>query len=190
VNSTGNIESYHWTFGDGNNSSEKHPDHIYNQPDIFNVTLRITGKDGKNAQSTISIGIQRIDIISSESYGRRINVNPRVTYRFSMQEEIGPNIGKPTVLAECNIIDGLGEFEFSIEIWIWDSNENLIDVLFPYSETYSGRNANIQFQYDAQPDELDARIQRNRTDIYATLRLIQGTWNDASIDLAISYSME
>lgn len=42
----GTIESWLWDFGDGNTSNEQNPEHIYNEIDIFTVSLTVTGPGG------------------------------------------------------------------------------------------------------------------------------------------------
>lgn len=44
--SEGNIESWLWDFGDGGNSDEQHPEHIYTQSGIYTVSLTVTGPGG------------------------------------------------------------------------------------------------------------------------------------------------
>ena len=51
-NSTGNISSWSWNFGDGSTSTEKNPLHIYNTPGLFTVTLLVS--DGTNENTKIN----------------------------------------------------------------------------------------------------------------------------------------
>ncbi len=44
--SFGAIESWHWDFGDGSESMEQNPVHQYDEPGIYQVTLKVTGVDG------------------------------------------------------------------------------------------------------------------------------------------------
>ena len=45
-NSTGNIASYNWNFGDGINSSQTSPTYTYNSSGNYNVTLKAIGSNG------------------------------------------------------------------------------------------------------------------------------------------------
>ncbi|MBP2134473.1 PKD repeat protein [Methanomicrobium sp. W14] len=44
--SVGNITSYYWDFGDGHNSVDENPVHIYHNAGIYDVTLTVSGPDG------------------------------------------------------------------------------------------------------------------------------------------------
>ncbi len=48
--STGEIDSYHWDFGDGKNSTQKNPQHTYTRPGLFTVTLTVTGPGGSDTK--------------------------------------------------------------------------------------------------------------------------------------------
>ena len=55
-NSSGNITSRQWKFGDGSGSSEQNPTHTYNDPGTYTVTLTVSGPDGTDsAQETIEV---------------------------------------------------------------------------------------------------------------------------------------
>jgi len=61
--STGNIRSWHWDFGDGTTSIEQHPIHRYEAPGAYRdgntypysyiVVLTVEGQDGKARMSRI-----------------------------------------------------------------------------------------------------------------------------------------
>ena len=48
--STGNVTSYNWDFGDGNTSTDENPTHVYNIPGTYTVTETVTGPGGNNTE--------------------------------------------------------------------------------------------------------------------------------------------
>ena len=48
--STGDPETFEWTFGDGSNSSEQNPMHIYQNAGVFSVSLLVTNKAGMSTK--------------------------------------------------------------------------------------------------------------------------------------------
>ena len=44
---TGDVITYHWDFGDGSNSTEQHPVHMYSNPNKYTVTLTLTDPHGE-----------------------------------------------------------------------------------------------------------------------------------------------
>ncbi len=51
--SYGNIKSWKWDFGDGTTSTEQHPQHKYEKPGEFVVTLYIEGPEGKARRARV-----------------------------------------------------------------------------------------------------------------------------------------
>ena len=51
--STGNINSWHWDFGDGNSSTEQNPSYRYQKAGEWTVILTVTGKAGKSIRSKV-----------------------------------------------------------------------------------------------------------------------------------------
>jgi PKD repeat protein len=49
--SSGTIESYAWTFGDGSTSTAANPSHAYASPGIYTVALTATGPNGSNVRT-------------------------------------------------------------------------------------------------------------------------------------------
>ena len=48
--SSGNINDWYWDFGDGQTSTEQNPVHVYTEPDVYTVTLTVSGPDGDNTE--------------------------------------------------------------------------------------------------------------------------------------------
>jgi len=51
--STGTIDSWHWSFGDGGSSNEQNPNHIYNESGNYTVTLTVTGPDNSDTETKV-----------------------------------------------------------------------------------------------------------------------------------------
>lgn len=51
--SYGEIQKWHWDFGDGKNSAEQHPKHIYDKAGEWTVILTVEGPDGKSVLSKV-----------------------------------------------------------------------------------------------------------------------------------------
>jgi PKD repeat protein len=55
-NSSGQINSYEWDFGDGTSSSDANPVHVYQTPGTYTVTLTVFGGGGQDTESgTITV---------------------------------------------------------------------------------------------------------------------------------------
>ena len=64
--STGNITSWKWDFGDGTTSNERNPMHVYTTIGSFNVTLTVSGPGGSDSETEASfvtnlVGVEFID---------------------------------------------------------------------------------------------------------------------------------
>ena len=56
--STGDIDEWNWSFGDGTYSTEKDPAHVYTEPGIYSVTLKVSnplGNSTKNEPELITV---------------------------------------------------------------------------------------------------------------------------------------
>ncbi len=66
----GVIVSYHWDFGDGENSSDISPTHVYEHPGEYKITLLITDNNGntysKIISSNITSAIEKSEVIKEE----------------------------------------------------------------------------------------------------------------------------
>lgn len=49
--STGDITSWHWDFGDGSTSTEQDPSHTYTDSGIYTVSLTVTGPGGSDSET-------------------------------------------------------------------------------------------------------------------------------------------
>lgn len=63
-----NKVNFHWDFGDGQTSDEKNPKHVYENTNVYTVTLKIDG-DGNDKQSLV-LDLQQdtLEVVSKFSY--------------------------------------------------------------------------------------------------------------------------
>ncbi len=60
--SGGQISTWEWSFGDGEHSTERNPNHTYKHPGVYSVTLTVTGSGGTDARTEANY----IDVRESE----------------------------------------------------------------------------------------------------------------------------
>ena len=71
---------YYWDFGDGNNSEEKNPEHIYNSPGTYVVELKVYSEKNKSLEDELpaivvpDAEVLRADILFSASFARIVKL--------------------------------------------------------------------------------------------------------------------
>jgi hypothetical protein len=60
INSSGNVSSVNWNFGDGGTSSQVNPSHMFNSPDNYDVTLNVTNQFGCSNEITKTITVRPV----------------------------------------------------------------------------------------------------------------------------------
>jgi PKD repeat protein len=185
----GNIIHCYWDFGDGNTSIENDPNHLYERANWYNITLIVINKNGKKAESKIKIGIQSNNIYSEGDDDRYFDVRP-MTYHYAScyADDIGPNIGQPTVEIECNINQLFGNIEIYVMIeWFvsdhWESTR--IDL-----ETKSGMGNNFNLNYIIESNELPEEVIKYRSNLIFRVRIEKGGWNSVQSKINIKFPME
>ena len=109
--SSGNIVTYAWNFGDGNNSNAHNPVHSYSSPGNYTVDLTVTTAGGCTSSSTQTVAIHEIPVAGFVA-------NPVC-------------IGSPMTFANSSTI-GAG----SITSWSWDFNDASTSTQSTPSHTY------------------------------------------------------
>ncbi|WP_226666090.1 ExeM/NucH family extracellular endonuclease [Microbulbifer aggregans] len=59
MDSDGEVVAWHWDFGDGATSSQRHPLHRYRKAGRYTVTLQVSDSSGQQAESTQIVSIRR-----------------------------------------------------------------------------------------------------------------------------------
>jgi len=83
---TGSPNSWNWNFGDGGNSAQQHPLHIYEQPGIYTVKLTVSDGSGSNTKT-------RTDYITVLSAGNCDTISYPFTGDYTFYTIIGQNSG-------------------------------------------------------------------------------------------------
>ena len=60
--STGTIDSWAWTFGDGSSSSLQNPTHTYNAAGTYDVTLTVTNSSGSDTETKLNYITETSDL--------------------------------------------------------------------------------------------------------------------------------
>lgn len=68
VDLDGTVESFFWTFGDGNTSNQRNPVHLYDTNGVYTVRLTVTDNDGDTDAKSTAITIHNVPPIVNFSY--------------------------------------------------------------------------------------------------------------------------
>ena len=93
TNFSQNAVSYSWDFGDGNNSTEENPTHIYDEADTYEVTLTATNADGVSRSFSESIVLDDPDVVLAMLAGETSKTWK--LYRVDTSMGVGPNLDNP-----------------------------------------------------------------------------------------------
>lgn len=179
-NSKGDIKSYLWEFGDGTTSNEVSLSHVYENSDWYNVTLIVEGKNGKEVNSTLLIGIQRNDTFEEGESGVILALRQGIGRGYMVVVEVGPNIGQPTIETRANVYTAVGLLEFTIEIE-WELSDEEFDSLEIYTETIVAGGEDVQFIYNVMPDEIPEEVQIYPSEAQVGVICWEGGWENALI---------
>lgn len=103
-NSTGEIDTYLWDFGDGNSSAEADPEHIYDSQGTYEVTLIVSGPCGTDTFiQSINVGVTSA---ASNDLSAKINIYPNPT-RGTINIELPKGFSNYDL--DVNLVDVLGK---------------------------------------------------------------------------------
>jgi PKD repeat protein len=77
---------YRWDFGDGNNSSEQSPNHVYPEAGKYTVTLTIVDEDGNTEVASETVSISSMPIIAGFTFSPT-DPGVRETVRFTDESQ-------------------------------------------------------------------------------------------------------
>jgi len=121
VDLDGNIVSWHWDFGDGEQSDLQDVTHRYGDNGFYNITLEIVDNDGNNGTAEAEIYVA--------------NVPPDVNFTW-----IPPD---PTDMDTINFVDTSVDSDGSVVNWTWDFGDGHMGYGKNVTHTYSGNGTYV-----------------------------------------------
>ena len=181
-NSTGDIKTYTWVFGDGSVSSEAQPTHQYEQPGWYNVTLLVSGKEGDNDTALVNIGVQYEDEVFTRNLNRMFQLFG--TSSISNTIRIGPNAGDPTLDIDITLDAVVGNFF----IIIYVGSDNLNELIYLNSLTGTGSSYSITITID--PEDIPEEAAYQESVIYFEMGIAEGFWSGGTIDFQCIFPID
>jgi len=172
VDEGGHIVSYHWDFGDGETSTDSHPEHYYaNGDQIYEVTLTVTDNDGASTSKTVEVKIdQTVPPVTVIKHG--FGNNGETWYSDTQRISFDATDWTDVIYTYYRIDDPGGDWNSynpsqSMYIPVSSEGEHLVEC---YSVDYYGNVEDVvseTFYIDKTAPELFVNIQGNMVeDIY------------------------
>jgi len=121
--SSGNITGYLWDFGDGSTSKEMAPSHTYALPGYYEISLSVTGPDGKDILSRadcvyVSAPQPAIEVgeVKLNQQRQRVNFKQPFADPIVVAKSLSANDSAPA-MARIDQVDATG---FSVRVQEWD----------------------------------------------------------------------
>lgn len=99
------VAKYNWSFGDGGTSTSPNPVHTYAAPGSYGVNLKITGQDGCEKDSTLTVTVGTVPSagaidVSDACVGDEVVVhftdaNVGVSYNWRLDDSLFSNVAEP-----------------------------------------------------------------------------------------------
>lgn len=178
-NSSGDIETYAWDFGDGSTSSEAQPSHQYERPGWYNVTLLVIGKDSNNDTAIVNIGVQYEDIVRTQNIDRMFNIRGQKSKVYNY--DIGPNAGDPTMVIDITLDAVVGNFVVHVSIWC--GVEPPFDHTPIFSEQLLGTGSSYINTITISPEDIPEEVAFTDAFIYFEMMIDEGYWSGGTVDI-------
>jgi len=188
--STGNIESYEWDFGDGNLSQEMNPAHNYGEVGYFDVKLMVKDDHGETARTNLTLSVQHGDAWIDETLDRRVCIRSGSGNIFDAP--IGPNIGNPTANVQLTITQlvGVASIEICAEI---DPDPDHINEpasrIALYQEQFTSTGQTIERSYDVSASMIPSEAASIYSILTVTIMLYKGYWTGVSLIALVDFPL-
>jgi len=129
--SAGQATDWKWDFGDGHSATDKAPNHTYNEPGIYTVSLLVTGPDGSDMSTKVDYIQVKSQIISWQEAAYYIGQEKTVE-GIIVETSFSPELkGKPTFLNFHK------QYQNNFKCIIWYSDRvNFLKAFPPNPETH------------------------------------------------------
>ena len=136
--STGNITSWLWDFGDGTTSIEPNPSHLYQDARTYNVSLTVTDKDGSDTETKNNYIKLFVPLVPVADFTKEpININAPMTVQF-----IDNSTCPATLIFHTNGTIYITSIETAphggITTWTWDFGDGQTSTEQNPAHTYQG----------------------------------------------------
>lgn len=149
--STGEITSYEWDFGDGGTSTEPNPVHRYDAVGVYTVSLMVSGPGGSDTESKVNYIIANEptamppDLLSPEDGSTGVATSPTLTWRaanaaFSYRVQVAASTDFASPLLDESAVSDTSLHLASLDegtTYFWRVNTNTGDGISDWSEVWS-----------------------------------------------------
>ena len=132
--SSGDVTSYSWSFGDGNTSSARNPNHAYDTPGQYDVTLTVAGPGGTDVHTEsrlVTVLGEDLPIevgeITIDHAWQRVALERSFTDPVVIVTPVSHNGGDP-VMARIDNIDSTG-FSVRLQEWAYLDDRHMTEVV-------------------------------------------------------------
>jgi len=186
--STGHIDTYLWDFGDGMFANGTEVNHTYGTGGWYNVTLTVTCASGNNDTAVVPIGVQPEDMHNTRDLGRMRDFRPTWMHGYGLLGDVGPHIAPPTSTLEYDVIQAVGTFSITVEVWVYEGTSYRTIELHREEHTMTG--GDIRFSYTVEPNDLPEEAATNYTRVHVSTMIDQGRWSSSEIRVDVEFPFE
>jgi PKD repeat protein len=177
--SKGPIAEYEWSIGNDTIGNNEDINHTFIEAGWYKVDLTIWSKKGKNATSSVMVGVQRPDMSRQAIYGRHGDWRLIWKSGSGMLVDVGPNIGYPTVEVSATVNNAIGKIGFELAA----VNDTTWDTIYEESTIAAG---SVSFTHTLQSQDFT----ENTTSLFCILWVDEGRHGGFVMDVDAVYPFD